>query len=75
MLRTLNGLLQGVVVADLTTLTQQFDVTARLGAGDSWQMDLVPKDAAIASRFSSIARALRRCVGARSEAGREGWRP
>jgi len=54
MLRTLNSLLQGMVVADLPELQAQFDVEVRPSGVTDWVMTLQPKQAALRSRFVSI---------------------
>jgi outer membrane lipoprotein-sorting protein len=54
MLRTLNDLLQGMVVADLPQLDAQFDVDVRPSGGTDWAMTLLPKQAALRSRFASV---------------------
>jgi len=54
MLRTLNGLLQSVVVGDVASLRQQFEVDIRLEGGDAWEIALVPRDAVLKNRFTAI---------------------
>jgi outer membrane lipoprotein-sorting protein len=54
MLRMLNDLLQGVVVADLAQLQAQFDVDVRPSGATDWAMTLLPRQAALRSRFTSI---------------------
>jgi len=54
MLRTLDELLQSVVVADLKGLQAQFEVELRLPDGADWTMTLQPRQAALRSRFAGI---------------------
>jgi len=54
MLRTVNALLQSVVVGDVAALESRFDVDVRLSGSEAWEIDLVPRDAALKGRFSAI---------------------
>ncbi len=54
MLRTLNGLLQSVVVGDVAALRRQFEVDIKLTGSDGWEIGLVPREAVLKSRFSAI---------------------
>jgi outer membrane lipoprotein-sorting protein len=54
MLRTLNDILQSVVIADARALQVQFDLDITLVGTTGWEMALTPKDAALRTRFSAI---------------------
>ena len=54
MMRTLNDLLQAVVVADLSMLQKQFDVETNFAGSADWSMKLRPREAALRARFASI---------------------
>jgi outer membrane lipoprotein-sorting protein len=54
MLRTLNEILQSVVIADIAALRTRFELEVRLVGTTDWEMTLQPKDAALRSRFSAI---------------------
>ncbi len=66
MLRTLNEILQSVVIADVAALRTRFDLTIKLVGANDWEMALQPKDAALRARFSAITLA-----GGRACAGRK----
>jgi outer membrane lipoprotein-sorting protein len=54
MLRTLNEILQSVVIADIAALRTRFELEVRLVGTTDWEMTLQPKDAALRSRVSAI---------------------
>ncbi len=54
MLRALNEILQGVVVADIAALKKRFDLSIRLVGEADWELVLQPKDAALRARFTAI---------------------
>lgn len=54
MLRTLNDILQSVVIADARALQSDFELDIRLVGTTGWEMKLTPKDAALRTRFSAI---------------------
>lgn len=54
MLRALNDILQSVVIADIPALRTRFDLTIKLVGATDWEMALLPKDATLRSRFSTI---------------------
>ncbi|MEJ0098397.1 MAG: outer membrane lipoprotein carrier protein LolA [Pseudomonadota bacterium] len=54
MLRTLNEILQNVVIADARALQLRFDIGLKLVGTTGWQMTLVAKDATLRSRFPQI---------------------
>jgi hypothetical protein len=54
MLRTLNDILQSVVIADARALQLNFELDVRPVGATDWEMILTPRDAALRSRFSSI---------------------
>jgi hypothetical protein len=54
MLRTLNEILQSVVIADVAALRTRFDLTIKLVGATDWEMSLQPKDATLRGRFSAI---------------------
>jgi outer membrane lipoprotein-sorting protein len=54
MLRTLNDILQSVVIADTRALRSNFDLDVTLVGTTDWEMHLKPRDAALRSRFSTI---------------------
>jgi outer membrane lipoprotein-sorting protein len=55
MLRTLNDILQAVVIADARALQVSFDLAIQLVGSTDWEMVLTPKDAALRTRFTTIA--------------------
>ncbi len=54
MLRTLNEILQSVVIADVPTLQARFDLDLKLIGASGWQLVLKPRDATLRSRFPQI---------------------
>jgi hypothetical protein len=54
MLRTLNELLQSVVIADVAALKSRFVVTVKLVGETGWELSMKPRDAALRARFSAI---------------------
>ncbi|MDR2215703.1 MAG: outer membrane lipoprotein carrier protein LolA [Nevskiaceae bacterium] len=54
MLRTINDLLQSVVVADVGALQAQFEIDIRLMGQTDWELSLRPKDAGLRDRFLAI---------------------
>jgi hypothetical protein len=54
MLRAINEVLQGVVVADVVALQRRFDLTVRMIGAVGWEVVLQPKDAILAARFTAI---------------------
>jgi outer membrane lipoprotein-sorting protein len=54
MLRTLNDLLQSVVIADIATLKTRFDLTIKLIGEADWELALRPKEVALRARFSAV---------------------
>lgn len=54
MLRTLNDILQSVVIADVAALERSFTLQAKAVGAEGWEMALQPKDAALRARFSAI---------------------
>jgi outer membrane lipoprotein-sorting protein len=54
MLRTLNDILQSVVIADVAALEKRFDLAIKLVGASGWEMVLTPKDATLRARFSGI---------------------
>jgi outer membrane lipoprotein-sorting protein len=54
MLRTLNDILQSVVIADARALQTNFVLDVKLLGTTGWEMALTPKDAALRARFSAI---------------------
>jgi hypothetical protein len=54
MLRTLNDLLQSVLVADIAALRAQFELDIRLQGATEWELTLRPNAAALRSRFAAI---------------------
>lgn len=54
MLRTLNDILQAVVIADARALQSRFDLQIRLIGSSDWEMALTPQDTALRARFSGI---------------------
>lgn len=54
MLRTINDILQSVVVADVAALRARFDIDIRLIGAGGWELALQPKDATLRARFTDI---------------------
>src|SRR5262249_45321804 len=54
MLRTLNDILQSVVIADARALQSNFDLDVKLVGTTGWEMTLTPKNATLRARFSGI---------------------
>ena len=54
MLRTLNEILQSVVIADARALQLRFDLDVTLVGTTGWKLKLTPKDAALRTRFPQI---------------------
>ena len=54
MLRTLNDILQSVVIADVAALEKSFALQVKAVGAESWEMSLQPKDATLRARFSAI---------------------
>lgn len=54
MLRTLNEILQSVVIADTRALQSRFELDIKLVGASNWEMTLTPKEATLRNRFTSI---------------------
>jgi hypothetical protein len=54
MLRTLNDILQSVVIADVAALQKSFEMQVRPVGASGWEMALTPKEATLRARFSAI---------------------
>lgn len=54
MLRTISGLLQSVVAADIAALEAQFDVQVRLVGDAGWELALQPRETMLRERFPSM---------------------
>jgi outer membrane lipoprotein-sorting protein len=54
MLRTLNDILQNVVIADVAALQKSFALQVRAVGASGWEMALTPKEATLRARFSAI---------------------
>ena len=62
MLRTINELLQSVVIADIAALKPRFEVTTKLVGESGWELEMKPRDAVLRARFSAIGLAGDRYV-------------
>lgn len=54
MLRSLNDILQSVVIADVAALRAHFEMNIRLVGASGWELTLKPKEAALLTRFAQI---------------------